>query len=119
MDMIDIYLYTTLIPNIGILFKVLTLLSGGVLLGLFTRWVKTYEEVIDDDDFYKYYSIRIAIALLIFTSLVMVIPNRQDFRQIAAISILTNTKNISKLPDNAVRYLNKYLKENSKKKDKR
>jgi ABC-type molybdate transport system substrate-binding protein len=108
MTAFELYLYSTLIPNLGTLLMVFCIISivftvvgGCMYFG-------------EDKEVSKKYFIMPSILFIVFMCISTALPNADQLKVIVAGSYLTNIQDIEKLPPNAVKYLNQFLEENIK-----
>ena len=115
MSTLDIYLLTTVIPNIDVLLSYIYVPTMIIIFFLLLFWVgcKAY----DDDSSAEIVLNRIKTFLIIWfisISIAVFIPSREDLKIIVAGNYLTNVKGIDKLPENTIKFLNKYFEEETK-----
>lgn len=113
MTTLELYLYTTLIPNIGTFFSITAVVTGiGVVLSGISGMVLRTDRASDSAIHLANQILTLFIAIcFVSASVATVLPNKEDLRTIIAGQYITNIQDIEKLPPNAIKLLNQYLEQ--------
>ena len=131
MSEFEIYLILKLNHLIAI-FGVFTALSVATIIGYFVYWMVTSEDIWDTSDktvfkeeqepkrkklFWRRFKVFLPIALICLV-FALAIPTTKDFIIIKVAPQVINNKQVQELPDNLLKFINGWIKDNTSEQEK-